>query len=199
MTTKKRRCKGCYQLTDKLRDMSRFERQLNMSIKSSFTVLTSIEVTDNDGICSKCLQSLVRCGKFIEQCEQSEFKRLNIIKSNDGETGDEKEIEERIEGEQSTNKVDDKAVQFDDPIEEVYESDFEEVASEPSDETSKNKDVNSQDDLKDVHIGPNPIVQHFCTVCRELFQPCMQRRGFVTYLHNCYFCFRSQFSKSRRP
>lgn len=145
------RCKACSKPSARLRDMTEFDKKLNMSIRACFALLTAIDVKENDKICRKCLRMVQKCSQFVEMCEKNEARRAGggmRVAEIDGE-----EIEEEIE---CDAKEEMKMVRFEEPPEEAYESDFEQQTSE-------------DEGIIDDHGGNGipSVLQFYCTVCRK--------------------------------
>lgn len=159
----KSRCKACSKPSVRLKEMTGFERKLNMSIKACFSMLTAIEVKENEKICRKCLRTLVKCSDFIEMCEVSEAVAVKRQECDETEIEEEIEVEDVVEQGHRT-------VTFEEPPhEEPYESDFEQLTSE---------DEGIHEDFIDA--AGKSVLKFYCTVCRKS-EACNYIR------ENCFF------------
>ena len=203
-SSRKTLCRACSKSSSRLKPVTKVDKKLKMTIKTSLSMITGIDCSEDDVICQKCLKQLIKCTQFIEQCEESDAKlneqtssgyetlenddTKNETDSNDPSEIDEVrsgngQIEEEIVDESITPEISKssdtpqviKMVKFDDPLEEVYESDFEDCTSY-DDEPSLDVDqtVRKRKNTKRIKQKSKKLDQdvddgdyHFCTVCSK--------------------------------
>lgn len=210
-SSNKKLCRTCSKSGSHLKPVTKVEKKLKITIKTSLSMITGIDCSEDDVICQKCLKQLIKCSQFIEQCEESDAKwneqtsssgyetleislenddtKIESI-SNDNEPSEIDEIssvngliDEEIVDESITpeiSKASDepqviKMVKFDDPLEEVYESDFEDCTSyddEPAldvDQTPRKRKNTRRIRQKSKKLDQDDTDFHFCMVCSKYF------------------------------
>lgn len=150
-------CRACLKTSFRLKQVTSVDKKLSMTIRTSYSLLTGINCSENDQICPKCLKMLVKCSKFIEKCEEADAKLIETSGETETDTEFYDESTTTVSQEPEATTTDQTDQSFEeiqnDHIEEEISSVCSDAGSEPhSGDTSSTKIMETQ---AQVHSGPS--------------------------------------------